>query len=122
MIVAQFDIIGHEYTKELAPKVLQTLLASVLSCDKDVWFTVFWAVFLLPHQVACTSRDYPLTGSEDVRHSGATLLAHWQYFKRCYFTKSSNLASSALMSLEQDQTKFLERTVSCVKEKCKCLY
>ncbi|EAQ91196.1 hypothetical protein CHGG_03131 [Chaetomium globosum CBS 148.51] len=110
MIVAQFDIIRHEYIKELAPKVLQTLQAFVLSCYKDVWFTVFSAVFLLLHQVACTSRDYPLTGSEDVRHGGVTPLAHWQYFKRCDFTKSSNLASSALMSLEQDQTKFLKRT------------
>jgi hypothetical protein len=117
MIVAQFDIIRHEYIKELAPKVLQTLQAFVLSCYKDVWFTVFSAVFLLLHQVACTSRDYPLTGSEDVRHGGVTPLAHWQYFKRCDFTKSSNLASSALMSLEQDQTKFLKRTVSCLEKK-----
>jgi hypothetical protein len=124
MIVAQFDIIRYENIKKLAPKVLQTLQAFVLSCDKDVWFTVFSAVFLLLHQVACTSRDHPLTDSEDVRHGGITLLAYWQYFKRCDFTKFSwdNLAGSALMSLNQGQTEFLNQTVSCLKEKRKCLY
>lgn len=123
MIVAQFDIIRHEHIKKLAPKVLQTLQAFLRSCDKDVWFTVFSAVFLLLHQVACRFRDYPLTSSEDVRNGGVTLLAHWQYFKRCDFTKSSwdNLAGSALISLKQDQTEFLKRTVSCLKEKRKCL-
>jgi hypothetical protein len=58
MIVAQFDSIRHEcFYKDLAPDVLRTIDTFLASCNKEAWFTVFLATFLLLHLAACTSQD-----------------------------------------------------------------
>lgn len=58
MIVAQFDSIRHECIyKKLAPEVLRTIDTFLSTCNKEAWFTVFLATFLLLHLVACTSQD-----------------------------------------------------------------
>ena len=58
MIVAQFDSIRHERIyKKLAPEVLRTIDTFLASCNKEAWFTVFLATFLLLHQAARTSQD-----------------------------------------------------------------
>jgi hypothetical protein len=58
MVVAQFDSIRCERIyKKLVPEVLRSLDAFLTSNNKDAWFTVFLATFLLLHQVAWTSRD-----------------------------------------------------------------
>jgi len=143
MIVAQFDSIRHERIyKKLAPEVLRTVEAFLASCNKEAWFTVFLATFLLLHQVARASHDRrrhathnsegkpldtrygdldnPLTSFvEEVHHSAVMLLAHWQYFKRCDLMTFNldNVRDSALMFLEPTQVEFLKRTVARVKER-----
>jgi hypothetical protein len=58
MVVAQFDSIRHEHIyKRLTPQVLRTFESFLTSTNKEAWFTVFLATFLLLHQVAYTSRD-----------------------------------------------------------------
>jgi hypothetical protein len=58
MIVAQFDSIRHERVyKKLGPEVLRTVATFLTSCNKEAWFTVFMATFLLLHEVAITSKD-----------------------------------------------------------------
>ncbi|KAJ4302046.1 hypothetical protein N0V88_002182 [Collariella sp. IMI 366227] len=58
MIVAQFDSIRSERIwKRLAPEVLRAFDTLLTSCNKEAWFTVFLATFLLLYQVACTSQD-----------------------------------------------------------------
>jgi hypothetical protein len=58
MIVAQFDSIRCERIyKRLFPGVLRSLDTFLSSCNKEAWFTVFLATFLLLHQAAHTSRD-----------------------------------------------------------------
>jgi hypothetical protein len=37
--------------------VLRTVDTFLTSCNKEAWFTVFLATFLLLHQVANTSKD-----------------------------------------------------------------
>ncbi|KAL2195125.1 hypothetical protein P885DRAFT_41236 [Corynascus similis CBS 632.67] len=143
MIVAQFDSIRHERIyKKLVPEVLRAFDTFLASCNKEAWFTVFLATFLLLHQVARTSQDRrrhtkqnsggrqldtrygnldnPLTGFvEEVHHSAVMLLAHWQYFKRCDLInfKWVDIGESALMFLEPDQLECLKRTVHRLKEK-----
>lgn len=58
MIVAQFDSIRYERIyKKLAPEVLRMLDGFFASRNREAWFTVFLATFLLLHQVACFSKD-----------------------------------------------------------------
>lgn len=58
MIVAQFDSIRcQRIYKKLMPDVLRSLETFLSSGNKDAWFTVFLATFLLLHQVACSSED-----------------------------------------------------------------
>lgn len=58
MIVAQFDSIRNERIyKKLSPWVLRTLETFLTSCNKEAWFTVFLATFLLLHQTARTCAD-----------------------------------------------------------------
>ncbi|KAL2175171.1 uncharacterized protein P884DRAFT_206842 [Thermothelomyces heterothallicus CBS 202.75] len=143
MIVAQFDSIRHECIyKKLAPEVLRTFDTFLASSNKEAWFTVFLATFLLLHQVARTSQDRyrhakqysrgnqldtrygnldnPLTGFvENVHHSAAMLLARWQYFKRCDLMNFDwdDIGQSTLMFLEPDQVECLKVTVNLLKEK-----
>ncbi|GAB1314809.1 Zn(2)-C6 fungal-type domain-containing protein [Madurella fahalii] len=143
MIVAQFDSIRHERIyKKLAPWVFRTLETFLTSCNKEAWFTVFLATFLLLHQTACTCADryrytqqnakkggadtrygdlnHPLTHFvEEVQHGAVMLLAHWQYFKRCDLMNFNwdDVADSALMFLEPYQLQFVKNIVSRVKRK-----
>ncbi|KAH6850423.1 hypothetical protein B0I37DRAFT_390553 [Chaetomium sp. MPI-CAGE-AT-0009] len=143
MIVAQFDSIRHECIyKKLAPDVLRTIDTFLASCNKEAWFTVFLATFLLLHLTACTSKDRhrhakqnsggkrldtrygnrgdPLTNFvEEVHHGAVMLLTHWQYFKRCDLMKFNwdNVGDSALMFLEPDQVDCLKRVVGLLKER-----
>ncbi|KAL2261678.1 hypothetical protein VTK26DRAFT_3640 [Humicola hyalothermophila] len=143
MIVAQFDSIRHERIyKKLAPKVLRTLEGFLGSSNKDAWFTVFLATFLILHQAACTSRDrlryaeqngegkprdtrygaidHPLTHFvEEVHHGAVTLLAYWQYFKRCDLMSIDwdDIDNPALMFLEPYQVRFMKQIVDRMKEK-----
>ncbi len=58
MVVAQFDSIRCERLyKKLVPEVLRGLDTFLTSGNKDAWFTVFLATFLLLHQAANTTRD-----------------------------------------------------------------
>ncbi|KXX81455.1 hypothetical protein MMYC01_201763 [Madurella mycetomatis] len=143
MIVAQFDSIRHERIyKKLAPWVFRTLETFLTSCNKEAWFTVFLATFLLLHQTACTCADryrytqqnakkggadtrygdlnHPLTHFvEEVQHGAVMLLAHWQYFKRCDLMNFNweEVEDSALMFLKPYQQQFVKSIVSRVKRK-----
>ncbi|KAL2134561.1 hypothetical protein VTI74DRAFT_11455 [Chaetomium olivicolor] len=143
MIVAQFDSIRNERIwKRLAPEVLRAFDTLLTSCNKEAWFTVFLATFLLLYQVACTSQDryrhvrqnfegksqdtrygplnHPLTAFvEDVHHGAVMLLAHWQYFKRCDLMNFhwENTEDTALAHLEPYQVEFLRRIVGRLREK-----
>ncbi|KAL2016172.1 hypothetical protein VTK56DRAFT_4112 [Thermocarpiscus australiensis] len=143
MIVAQFDSIRHERIyRKTALEVLRTLETFLTSCNKEAWFTVFLATFLLLHLVACTCQDryryakqnvevmpletrygpinHPLTRFvEEVQHGAATLPLHWQYFKRCDLMNFNwdEVGESTLMFLEPHQIEFLKRTVARMKTK-----
>ncbi|KAK4100174.1 hypothetical protein N658DRAFT_428222, partial [Parathielavia hyrcaniae] len=143
MIVAQFDSIRHERVyKRSAPEVLRTVDTLLTSCNKEAWFTVFLATFLLLHQVAKTSEDRyrhaqqnsggkaldtrygnphdPLTSFvEELHHGAVMLLAHWHYFKRCDLMNLDweNAGDSPLMFLEPQQVDFIKGIVECVKNK-----
>ncbi|KAK3297180.1 uncharacterized protein B0H64DRAFT_320431 [Chaetomium fimeti] len=143
MIVAQFDSIRHEFIyKKLAPDVLRTIDAFLASSNKEAWFTVFLATFLLLHLAACTSQDRhrhakqnsrgkrldtrygnlhdPLTRFvEEVHYGAVMLLAHWQYFKRCDLMTFNwdNVGESALTSLEAEQIDCVKRVVARLKER-----
>ncbi|KAL2162886.1 hypothetical protein VTH06DRAFT_6722 [Thermothelomyces fergusii] len=122
MIVAQFDSIRHECIyKKLAPEVLRAFDTFLASSNKEAWFTVFLATFLLLHQdTRYGNLDNPLTGFvENVHHSAAMLLARWQYFKRCDLMNFNwdDVKQSTLASLEPDQIECLKVTVNLLKEK-----
>lgn len=58
MVVAQFDSIRcQRIYKKFFPEVLRSLDIFLSSCNREAWFTVFLATFLLLHQAADTSRD-----------------------------------------------------------------
>lgn len=72
MIVAQFDSIRHERIyKKLAPWVFRTLETFLTSCNKEAWFTVFLATFLLLHQTACTCADRYRYTQQNAKKGGA---------------------------------------------------
>ncbi|KAH6626748.1 hypothetical protein B0J18DRAFT_364509 [Chaetomium sp. MPI-SDFR-AT-0129] len=148
MIVAQFDSIRHERVfKKIAPEVLRTIETFLTSSNKEAWFTVFLATFLLLHQVASTSKDRyrhakqnsrgqkletrygkimdPLVVFvEEAHHSAVMLLAYWQYYKRCDLMNFNwdSVTDSPLSCLESYQVEFLKRTVGLLKEKRKLPY
>lgn len=76
--MAQFDSIRHERIyKKLAPEVLRTLEAFLRSSNKDAWFTVFLATFLILHQAAYTSQDrlrYAEQNGEGIPRVGCSTL------------------------------------------------
>ncbi|KAH6611671.1 hypothetical protein B0J18DRAFT_84531, partial [Chaetomium sp. MPI-SDFR-AT-0129] len=140
---AQFDSIRHERVfKKIAPEVLRTIETFLTSSNKEAWFTVFLATFLLLHQVASTSKDRyrhakqnsrgqkletrygkimdPLVVFvEEAHHSAVMLLAYWQYYKRCDLMNFNwdSVTDSPLSCLESYQVEFLKRTVGLLKEK-----
>ncbi|KAK3326209.1 hypothetical protein B0H66DRAFT_470424 [Apodospora peruviana] len=143
MIVAQFDSIRHERIyKELTASVLKTSEKYLKSWNKDAWFTVYLATFLLLHQTSCASKDRhrwanenkgstpmetrygsiddPLTGFvEKIQDGAVMLLTHWQYFKRCDLLNAdwNNPSTSTLQYLKLYQFQHLKNTVAMLKLK-----